>query len=89
MVLTARRTGRLERVAAEINVAGGRAIPLQLDVTDADQLTKVVAEAERQFGPVTILVNNPGIPDAQRVTKIPMDLNVRALYVLSCQSRGD
>ncbi|MHC4047933.1 SDR family NAD(P)-dependent oxidoreductase [Bradyrhizobium sp. 23AC] len=92
VALTARRLDRLESIATEINVAGGNAIPLQLDVTDADQLTKAVAEAERQLGPVTILVNNAGIPDAQRATKMSMDLidrlldtNVRAPYVLSCE----
>lgn len=92
VALTARRLDRLESVAAEIKAAGGKAVPLQLDVTDADQLTKVVAEAQRQLGPVTILVNNAGIPDAQRATKMSMDLidrvldtNVRAPYVLSCE----
>jgi NAD(P)-dependent dehydrogenase (short-subunit alcohol dehydrogenase family) len=92
VALTARRFDRLEGVAAEIKAAGGQAVPLQLDVTDADQLTKVVAEAERQLGPVTILVNNAGIPDAQHATKMSIDLidrvldtNVRAPYVLSCE----
>jgi NAD(P)-dependent dehydrogenase (short-subunit alcohol dehydrogenase family) len=92
VALTARRLDRLEGVAAEIKAAGGKAVALQLDVTDAGQLTKVVAEAERQLGPVTILVNNAGIPDAQRATKMPIDLidrvldtNVRAPYVLSCE----
>lgn len=92
VALTARRLDRLEGVAAEIKAAGGKAVSLQLDVTDADQLTKVVAEAERQLGPVTILVNNAGIPDAQRATKMSIDLidrvldtNVRAPYVLSCE----
>lgn len=92
VVVTARRIDRLEGVAAEIRAAGGKAVPLQLDVTDADQLTNVVGEAERQLGPVTILVNNAGIPDAQRATKMSIDLidrvldtNVRAPYVLSCE----
>src|SRR5262245_24897387 len=92
VALTARRMDRLEGVAAEIKAAGGKAVPLQLDVTDADQLKNVVAEAERQLGPVTILVNNAGIPDAQHATKMPIDLidrvldtNVRAPYVLSCE----
>jgi NAD(P)-dependent dehydrogenase (short-subunit alcohol dehydrogenase family) len=92
VALTARRLDRLEGIAAEIKAAGGTAVPLQLDVTDADQLKNVVAEAERALGPVTILVNNAGIPDAQRATKMPIDLidrvldtNVRAPYVLSCE----
>jgi NAD(P)-dependent dehydrogenase (short-subunit alcohol dehydrogenase family) len=92
VALTARRLDRLEGVAAEIRAAGGKAVPLQLDVTDADQLKNVVGEAERLLGPVTILVNNAGIPDAQRATKMSIDLidrvldtNVRAPYVLSCE----
>ncbi|MBB4375130.1 NAD(P)-dependent dehydrogenase (short-subunit alcohol dehydrogenase family) [Bradyrhizobium sp. cir1] len=92
VALTARRFDRLESVAAEIKAAGGDAVPLQLDVTDADQLTRIVADAERQLGPITILVNNAGVPDAQRATKMSIDLidrvldtNVRAPYVLSCE----
>jgi len=92
VALTARRLDRLEGIAAEIKAAGGKAVPLQLDVTDADQLKNVVGEAERLLGPVTILVNNAGIPDAQRATKMSIDLidrvldtNVRAPYVLSCE----
>src|SRR5262245_15864025 len=92
VALTARRLDRLEGVAAEIRAAGGTALPLQLDVTDAEQLKTVVGEAEKQLGPVTILVNNAGIPDAQLATKMPLDLidrvldtNVRAPFVLSCE----
>ncbi|MET4222537.1 NAD(P)-dependent dehydrogenase (short-subunit alcohol dehydrogenase family) [Bradyrhizobium sp. LB14.3] len=92
VALVARRIERLESTATEINVAGGKAISLQLDVTDAEQLIRVVAEAERQLGSVTILVNNAGIPDAQHATKMPIELidrvldtNVRAPYVLSCE----
>lgn len=73
VVLTARRLDRLERVAAEINRAGGKAVALRLDVTYADQLTKVVAEAERQLSSITILMNNAGIRGAQQATKISMD----------------
>lgn len=66
VVVTARRLDRLESVATEIRAAGGRAVPLQLDVTDADQLQSTVAEAEKLCCPATILVNNAGIPDLWR-----------------------
>lgn len=92
VALAARRLDRLEQVVAEIRAAGGEASPFQLDVTDADQLLKVVAEAEAALGPVTILVNNAGIPDAQRATKMSVELidrvldtNLRAPYILSCE----
>jgi NAD(P)-dependent dehydrogenase (short-subunit alcohol dehydrogenase family) len=92
VALTARRLDRLEAVAEEICAAGGVAQPFALDVTDADQLVRVVGEAETALGTVTILVNNAGIPDAQRAHKMPVDLidrvlatNLRAPYILSCE----
>jgi NAD(P)-dependent dehydrogenase (short-subunit alcohol dehydrogenase family) len=92
VALTARRLDRLEKLAAEIKASGGDALPLQLDVTDANQLLEVVGRAQDKLGPVTILVNNAGIPDAQRATRMSIDLidrvldtNVRAPYILSCE----
>jgi NAD(P)-dependent dehydrogenase (short-subunit alcohol dehydrogenase family) len=47
---------------------------------------------EAQLGTVTILVNNAGIPDAQRAHKMSvelidrvLDINVRAPWILSCE----
>jgi glucose 1-dehydrogenase len=61
VALTGRRLERLEELALEIEAAGGVAVPLQLDVTDAQQLLDVVAKAEAALGAVDILVNNAGI----------------------------
>lgn len=92
VALTARRVDRLEALAAEIAGHGGVAKAFQLDVTDADQLKRVVADTEAALGPVSILVNNAGIPDAQRATAMSvelidrvLDVNVRAPYILSCE----
>ncbi|ROZ68738.1 SDR family NAD(P)-dependent oxidoreductase [Ramlibacter sp. WS9] len=92
VAVTGRRFDRLEALARDIRAAGGEAVPLALDVTDAEQLVDVVARAESALGRVTILVNNAGIPDAQRAVKMPLDLidrvldtNLRAPYVLSCE----
>ena len=92
VALAARRVDRLEALAAEIKAAGGEAIAIAMDATDADQLIAAVAQAEIAFGTVTILVNNAGIPDAQRAHKMPLelidrvlDINVRAPFILSCE----
>lgn len=92
VAVTGRRMDRLQEVAAEIRADGGIAEPLALDVTDADQLIAVVEQAQQALGLVTILVNNAGIPDAQRATKMPLDLidrvldtNLRAPFILSCE----
>lgn len=92
VVATARRMERLESLAAEITGAGGTCLPLQLDVTDAEQIAAAVATAEGELGPVQILVNNAGIPDAQYATKMSVDFvdqvldtNLRAPFLLSCE----
>jgi len=92
VAVTGRRLERLETLAEEIIAEGGSAAPLALDVTDADQLLAVVGQARDALGPVDILINNAGIPDAQRATKMPVELidrvldtNLRAPYILACE----
>ncbi len=92
VVCTGRRTERLEALANEIRADGGEALPLRLDMTDADNIISVVAEAEDKLGTVDILVNNAGIPDAQRAHKMSLELidavfdtNLRGPYIMSCE----
>ncbi len=60
VVLCARRTDKLQETAAEINKAGGRALCVSMDVTDAAQVAAGFDAAE-DFGQVSILVNNAGV----------------------------
>ena len=92
VAVAARRIDRLESLAAEIRAAGGEAIAVAMDATDADQLKAAVAQTEAAFGTVDILINNAGIPDAQRAHKMSvelidrvLDINVRAPFILSCE----
>ena len=92
VAVTARRTDRLDALVAEIVAAGGKAQAFGLDVSDAEQLKAIVPAVEAALGPVTILVNNAGIPDAQRAVKMSVELidrvlavNVRAPFVLACE----
>ena len=50
-----------EALVAEIAAAGGRAIPIAADVSDAAAVEAMVGRAEAELGPVTILVNNAGV----------------------------
>ena len=50
-----------EGLAAEIVAAGGRAIAAMADVAEAATVEMMVARAEKELGPVTILVNNAGM----------------------------
>jgi 3-oxoacyl-[acyl-carrier protein] reductase len=54
------RADAAEAVAGEIRQAGGRAMTAHADVADEAAVTAVVARAEAELGPVTILVNNAG-----------------------------
>ena len=53
-----RLPGTIHTAAAEIEKAGGKALPLAVDIRFDDQVHRAVAEAVRQFGGIDILVNN-------------------------------
>src|SRR5262245_64409184 len=48
-------------LARDIEAAGRRALPLQMDVTRLDQIERAVAEAAARLGRIDILVNNAGL----------------------------
>lgn len=61
VVLGARRTDRLERIAVEIRAAGGRAEVVQTDVTSREQVQALIDTGVRVFGRVDVLINNAGL----------------------------
>lgn len=60
VAVAGRRLEPIERVAAEINQAGGQAIAVGTDVTDRAQLEALAAAAVDEFGSLSIWVNNAG-----------------------------
>jgi len=62
VALTARTESQIAEVAAEIGREGAWAVALAGDVTDGQDVARVVQEAQRQLGPITLLVNNAGVP---------------------------
>ncbi len=57
----AANAGEAEKVVADIESAGGRAIAVRADVSDAKDVAALFERAEAEFGPVDVLVNNAGI----------------------------
>ncbi|HEX9673069.1 MAG TPA: NAD(P)-dependent oxidoreductase [Burkholderiales bacterium] len=51
-------SGTIHSVAREVEAAGGAALPLQLDVRDADAVADAVKQAAAAFGGLDCLVNN-------------------------------
>jgi len=50
-----------QAVADEIAQAGGRAIALEADVSQAEQVEALVGQLRQQYGRIDVLVNNAGI----------------------------
>jgi 3-oxoacyl-[acyl-carrier protein] reductase len=61
IVLAARQTAKLKSLEQEIVGQGGRAVAVQMDVTDTPSIGKAIDRAEAALGPVTVLINNAGI----------------------------
>lgn len=60
VVIAARRSELLEKVAAEIRAAGGRIAAVQADIGSKADCERVVGETIKAFGRIDILVNNAG-----------------------------
>ncbi|WP_455357006.1 SDR family oxidoreductase [Streptomyces sp. SYSU K217416] len=82
--------GTIHTVAAEIEKAGGRALPLALDVREENQVAEAVDSAARHFGGIDVLVNNASAVFLAQVEGTPLkrfdlmfDINVRGTLVAS------
>src|SRR5271156_5188258 len=60
VLIASRKIENLERVRDEIRKGGGKCEMAQVDVRDAEQCDKMVAEAVKQFGRLDVLINNHG-----------------------------
>ncbi len=61
VVLAARQAAKLKSLEDEIQSHGGRAVGVQMDVTDTASIGKAVDAAEAALGPISVLINNAGI----------------------------
>jgi 7-alpha-hydroxysteroid dehydrogenase len=82
-----------ESVAAECRKFGGRAMALKLDVTNEDERVAVVGRVAKEFGKLSILVNNAG-GGGPKPFDMPLadfewafQLNVNSLFRLSQLAR--
>ena len=61
VVLAARRSERVERLAAAIGEDGGEATAIRCDVTSDDDVRELIAATLERYGSVDVLANNAGI----------------------------
>lgn len=72
VVLAARRTDRLEEIAAAIVAAGGKAATVAMDVADEASTIAAYDAAEAAFGPVDTIVANAGMNSEGLTTELPV-----------------
>ncbi|MGK2858131.1 MAG: SDR family oxidoreductase [Thermoanaerobaculia bacterium] len=82
--------GTIHSVAAEIEAAGGRALPIQLDVRDEEQIQAAIEKTVEAFGGLDILVNNASAISLTSTLETEMkkfdlmfSVNVRGTYATS------
>lgn len=73
LALAARSQSALEVAARECADAGGEAIPVACDVTDAEQVLHLAETARQRFGRIDVWVNDAGVYMAGRFDEVPLD----------------
>jgi citronellol/citronellal dehydrogenase len=82
--------GTIYSAAAEIEAAGGVALPIQCDLRDEDQIAASIAKAAAEFGGIDILINNASAINLTKTEATPakrfdlmFDVNVRGTFLTS------
>jgi citronellol/citronellal dehydrogenase len=82
--------GTIHTAARDIEAAGGRALPLQVDIRDENAVAEAVSRTAAHFGGIDILVNNASAISLTGTLETPMKrfdlmfgVNVRGTYACS------
>ena len=85
-----RLPGTIHSAAAEVEAAGGKALPMQVDIRDENAVAEAVKKTAEHFGGVDILVNNASAISLTSTMDTPMKrfdlmfgVNVRGTFVCS------
>ncbi len=80
--------GTIYTVAEHVEKAGGRALPIMLDVRDDQAVAAAVKQAAEHFGGIDVLINNASAISLTATLQTPMkrfdlmmDVNMRGTYV--------
>ena len=90
LVLTARRTARLEELAAHIAKLGSKAIFVEGDAREEQTAIQTAEAAIKHFGRIDILINNTGVGNYKDLVNTSaedydemMDTNVRSTFLFT------
>ncbi len=73
VVLGARRLDRIKSLADELIRKGGKALAIQTDVTQVDQVKRLVESAAQTFGRIDVMINNAGLMPHSPLERLKID----------------
>ncbi len=81
--------GTIFTAAEEIEKAGGKALPIQLDIRHEENAKGAIEKAVEHFGGIDILINNASAINLSKTLEVPMkrydlmhDINVRGTFMM-------
>ena len=87
VVVAGRTKEKLDRVAGDVNAAGGRAIAVEVDIADGNSVTAMTERVLSELGGIDILVNNAAVYHRKPWTEITeadwdqvLDTNLKGYY---------
>ena len=73
VVLGARRRERIQSLAAELSGRGGQALAIATDVTQYDQVKRLVDSAVQSHGRIDVMLNNAGLMPHSPLQRLKID----------------
>jgi NADP-dependent 3-hydroxy acid dehydrogenase YdfG len=73
VALGARRVDRLQALAKELRAKGGKALAASTDVTDCDQVKRLVDTAVQTFERIDVMINNAGLMPQALLERLKID----------------
>jgi NAD(P)-dependent dehydrogenase (short-subunit alcohol dehydrogenase family) len=93
VVIGARRTERLEAIAAELEAQGQPALAIPLDVTDPASIAAAFDAAEARFGPVDSVIANAGVEKSGAALTLTAEdfdavfsVNAKGVFLTACEA---
>jgi NAD(P)-dependent dehydrogenase (short-subunit alcohol dehydrogenase family) len=93
ITVSARRPDKLEQAAAQLRDEGLEVLAVPANMTDEEDIRRMVAAHREQFGRMDVLMNNAGvgiggaIADAEtKKLDMQIDVNLRAVYLVTRES---
>lgn len=81
VVVAARRADPLDGVVSQITRAGGEALAVPTDVSDADAVERLAAAAEERFGHIDVWINNAAVGVMGLFWEVPIADHARLVDV--------